>query len=795
MPLKITNPYAFSEIGKKARQEDTIAPSINRLSAHTQCFVLCDGVGGNEMGDIASRIMATETEKECRKLTAGNKSYNHQQIGMAIETAWKKLDTYKDKTSHIRPMATTLAMALIDPKNEKAYVAHVGDSRVFLIRPSENRIAFVTTDHSLVAELIALGQLSKETALLHPKAKTITKAIIPGIRYDVDIEEVSLKAGDYLFLCSDGMLENLTEITLLGILSTRKTNEEKMEEIHMNALNKTYDNYSAILIPVESQKEESFWVKLKKRLCIALFLLAFSICGTAQDNIAQMRKLLMDANSLEKDGKIAEAVAKYDAFCSIAPQNAFGYLKLGDLYYKESSIRNIQKALQYYKKYVELGSKIAKESQRIKSVNNTIAEIEKSLAKTETEHKEEQQPPTAAIVPDQIADSTTVNEETLPERNENEADHQKENQSPNMEEMFDSSDSDESETAELLAAFGVSTKTETSQESNNTTEALAAFGLSASDNAQPISPSNEKIDISLKIDPQKDFLKYFEPYNILKSDLDMLPTKAIQTSDLRYVSSLFSHETGRDAFVIKLDEKGIPALDTSSGIETAYRELLGNNYNLPNLNHGLSKTTKIGGNEWQINFEYSLPDNLCSTSKCKDIVKKMIGNFLHEFPAKSPEAGAMIKYKMEQIDAHKGVFKVSYHFKLTPINGILYGTGNFKVAKTIGNQDYLLVSFSSDKQIFAPEPITYKVESISLDRKKEEIDYSLYNDYFEFCKEHEDLQERNIKSKLRALSNLYHPEAIYTLYVSIQCELWKQRKNPKFMNDLKRRMMQLHDNL
>lgn len=794
MPLKITNPYAFSEIGKKAKQEDTIAPSINSLNAHTQCFVLCDGVGGNEMGDIASQTMATETEKECRKLTTESKSYNRKQLEMAIETAWKKLDAYKDKTSRIRPMATTLAMALINSKAEKAYIAHVGDSRVFLIRPSENRIAFVTTDHSLVAELIALGQLSKEAALQHPKAKTITKAIIPGIRYDVDIEEVSLKAGDYLFICSDGMLENLTEKTLLDILSTHKTNEEKMKEIHMNALNKTYDNYSAILIPVENRKEENFWAKLKKRLYIALFLFAFSICGTAQNNIAQMRKLLMDANSLEKDGKIAEAVAKYEAFCSIAPQNAFGYLKLGDLYYKENSIQNIQKALQYYKKYVDLGSKIAKESQRIKAVNNTIAEIEKSLAKTETKDKEEQQPPTAAIVPNQVADSTTANKETPPELNEN-SDHKKEEQSTNMEEMFDSSDSDEDETTELLAAFGVGTRTETSQESNNTTEALAAFGLSASDNAQPVRPSNEKIDISLKIDPQKDFLKYFEPYNILKSDLDMLPTKAIQTSDLRYVSSLFSHATGRDALVIKLDEKGIPTLDTSSGIEIAYRELLGNNYNLPNLNHGLSKTTKIGGNEWQINFEYSFPDDLCSTSKCKDIVKKMIGNFLHEFPAKSPEAGALIKYEMEQIDAHKGIFKISYHFKLTPINGILYGTGNFKVAKTIGNQDYLLVSFSSDKQIFAPEPMTYKVESISLDRKKEEIDYALYNDYFEFCKVHEDLQERNIKSKLRALSNMYHPEAIYTLYVSIQCELWKQRKNPKFMNDLKRRMMQLHDNL
>ncbi len=801
MSLKITTPYAFSEIGRKAKQEDTIAPHINSLNAHTHCFVLCDGVGGNEMGDIASQTMATETEKECRKLTDSDKGYSREQISIAIETAWKKLDTYKDKTSQTHPMATTLAMVLIDDKSEKAYIAHVGDSRVFLIRPSENRIAFVTTDHSLVAELIAMGRLTKETASSHPKAKTITKAIIPGVRYDVDIDEVSLEAGDYLFICSDGMLESLTNEDLLRILSTPKNDEEKMKEIHLNAMGKTYDNYSAILIPVETRRGVCFWSKLKKLLCVTLFMLTFPLWGTAQNNIAQMRKLLMDASTLEKDGKLTEAVAKYEAFCSIAPQNAFGYLKLGDLYYKGNGIQNAQRALQYYRKYIELGSKIAKESQRIESVKKTIAKIEESLAETEPEHKVQRPLPssTVANVQNQVVDSTTVNEEKQPENRENSTSPSKEDETPDMEEMFDSSDSDENEASELLAAFGVA-RTETPTESDktstdNTMEALAAFGLSDSNNAQPEKPSNETIDISLKIDPQKDFLKYFEPYNILKSDLEKLPSKAVQTSEVQYVSSLFSHETGRDAFVIKLDDKGIPTLDASSGVEIAYRELLGKNYNLAESNHGLSKTTKIGGNEWQLNFEYSMPDTMCAKNKCMDITKKMIGNFLHKFPAESPEAGALVKYEINQIDAHKGTFKISYHFKLKPINGVLYGTGSFNVAKSIGNQDYLLVSFSSDKQIFAPEPMTYKVESISLDRKKEEIDYSLYKDYFEFCKVHGDLQEKDIKSKLRSLSNLYHPEAIYTLYVGIQCGLWKQRKSPEIMKDLKKRMIQLHENL
>ena len=149
-----------------------------------------------------------------------------------------------------------------------ALVAHIGDSRIYHVRPSlaskEGRtgIIYQSADHSLVNDLLKAGEITEEEAVNFPQKNVITRAMQPHLerRYKADIYEINdVESGDYFFLCCDGVLEQLTNDKLGEILANVTLNDDgKIAAIKAVCDERTRDNYTCWLVPIDKvEREES----------------------------------------------------------------------------------------------------------------------------------------------------------------------------------------------------------------------------------------------------------------------------------------------------------------------------------------------------------------------------------------------------------------------------------------------------------------------------------------------------------------------------------------------------------
>ena len=144
-------------------------------------------------------------------------------------------------------MGTTLVAVTVE--NEKMFIVHVGDSRVYLFR--ENNLQQITTDHSYVMELVKIGSITREEAEVHPKRNIITRAI--GIREEVEADTVieDVKQGDKILLCTDGLSNMVSKGEMTKILIEQCSTEEKVKKLVVLANEKGgLDNISLILIEI-----------------------------------------------------------------------------------------------------------------------------------------------------------------------------------------------------------------------------------------------------------------------------------------------------------------------------------------------------------------------------------------------------------------------------------------------------------------------------------------------------------------------------------------------------------------
>jgi len=237
---------SLNEQGKRLRNEDTIVYG-NLYGNKGYFFAVCDGVGGVDNGDLASKLACQNIKKYLLRYISNtyNQDYMDKMIGF-VENAF---DNYIDQDPAAKRMATTMALLVL--YSDKAIVAHIGDSRIYHIRG--NSILFKTQDHSLVNDLIKSGIITEEKASTHPQRNIITRAIQgkqnKQVKADVHIIH-NIDHSDYLFLCSDGILESITDSQLIQILSKDWSNEKKMEFIREQCANRSEDNYSTFLIQI-----------------------------------------------------------------------------------------------------------------------------------------------------------------------------------------------------------------------------------------------------------------------------------------------------------------------------------------------------------------------------------------------------------------------------------------------------------------------------------------------------------------------------------------------------------------
>lgn len=270
MKIQIRQPQCFTEQGRKDNQEDTLWPK--QADTQQRVFLMCDGVGGQDSGEVASQTASEAIGTYLTSHPSPDGYVTEDMFNVALDYGYDELD--KVDNGALKKMATTMTCLVLHRGG--ALVAHIGDSRIYHIRPSladetgRSGIVFQTWDHSLVNDLLRVGEITEEEAQNFPQKNVITRAMQPHLerRYRADVTSISdVQPGDYFFLCCDGVLEQLSNSNLGAILSDASLDDEgKIAAIKAVCDGKTRDNYTCWLIPIDSVEREACDVEQEEEL-------------------------------------------------------------------------------------------------------------------------------------------------------------------------------------------------------------------------------------------------------------------------------------------------------------------------------------------------------------------------------------------------------------------------------------------------------------------------------------------------------------------------------------------------
>lgn len=247
---------AVSDVGRKRKgNEDSVF-----VNPESKLFVVADGMGGHAAGEVASSI-AVDSINEFVCATGGDEeitwpfgldesiSYDGNRLKTAVRFANRKvLEVTKEKTEY-EGMATTVAAVLVD--GATANLAHVGDSRIYLVRAAT--LSQLTSDHSWVNEQIQSGIISAEQARSHPLRNVVTRALGGRTDLQVDMQSREMDAGDILLLCSDGLTNMLPDDEIESLVNQAAGDVKRAARDLVDAANARggEDNITVLLIKFE----------------------------------------------------------------------------------------------------------------------------------------------------------------------------------------------------------------------------------------------------------------------------------------------------------------------------------------------------------------------------------------------------------------------------------------------------------------------------------------------------------------------------------------------------------------
>lgn len=255
MKIELNQPYSFYQMGQRHNQEDARYPDTDTPPVSQRCFIVCDGVGGQDKGEVAS---STVCRAMGQYMNSVNPSKPFDSIGFKKALDYGYQELFRAMTEQSRDMATTLTFIDFSPAG--ALVAHMGDSRVYQIRPGVG-IMYMTSDHSLVNALVHTGNITPQEAINHPRSNYITRCMSyvdsEHSRPSADVIQITdIEAGDYFFMCTDGVLHCISDELLVEILSETVPDKEKIDRIA--ALSRdSNDNNTAYLINVKSVEKNN----------------------------------------------------------------------------------------------------------------------------------------------------------------------------------------------------------------------------------------------------------------------------------------------------------------------------------------------------------------------------------------------------------------------------------------------------------------------------------------------------------------------------------------------------------
>lgn len=232
----------FTDPGSRKVNEDSIGVCNNE---ENNCFILCDGLGGHGMGDVASLLVVDVFKSQFEKCRDCSEF-----LGSAFLAAQDVLMAKQSELHAERKMKTTAVSVVTDNKN--AYIGHVGDSRLYIF--SRNKVKRRTLDHSIPQMLVLSKDIKDSEIRNHPDRNVLLRVL--GIDWEEPMYElikpIPLKKCQAFLLCSDGFWELIEENEMCELLKKAKTVNEWLDNmvdvVRTNGKGRNMDNFSAIAV-------------------------------------------------------------------------------------------------------------------------------------------------------------------------------------------------------------------------------------------------------------------------------------------------------------------------------------------------------------------------------------------------------------------------------------------------------------------------------------------------------------------------------------------------------------------
>lgn len=262
---------AQTDVGRvRANNEDAYF-----ADADLGLFIVCDGMGGHNAGEVASQMACDVISQEIIKASRVRQNFLESgspedaellrdQVAVAINNACRQIFKRASREPALSGMGTTCSLVLLCG-HEKAILGHVGDSRLYLAR--QNHLYQVSNDHTYVNELIRRGSLAPEKAINHPQGNVLSRAL--GIQPGISVETMvfSLAPNDTYLLCSDGMHHYLSDAKGLIPAMTHTNLEKGLEALVNTALVRGgHDNITGVLFRTEDIGNRDASTTIERRL-------------------------------------------------------------------------------------------------------------------------------------------------------------------------------------------------------------------------------------------------------------------------------------------------------------------------------------------------------------------------------------------------------------------------------------------------------------------------------------------------------------------------------------------------
>lgn len=216
--------FSLTDVGRaRESNQDYVYTSENAVGDLPNLFIVADGMGGHNAGDFASKHAVEQIVDYIERSPMTNPV---DLIRGALNKANKSLMDMSKRDETMNGMGTTAVIATIS--EDQLLVANVGDSRLYLVRDD---ITQITKDHSLVQEMVRMGEMDASEAVHHPDKNIITRAVGAFDELNIDFFEQQLEPGDMILMCSDGLTNMVDDTNISQIMRTGRDVVEKVQRL------------------------------------------------------------------------------------------------------------------------------------------------------------------------------------------------------------------------------------------------------------------------------------------------------------------------------------------------------------------------------------------------------------------------------------------------------------------------------------------------------------------------------------------------------------------------------------